>query len=763
MKIYYQEQPPKQKSGKKGKLSKAEKEKLKKEEAERKAKEEEEAQLRAEEEERERQERERQEKEERARIEAEERKRHAAEVGELNSILEGNLTALENQNAERRAKAKWNRYMLCDGSPDPTIPGEINTYMNLWKEDDSKNDIESVLKESQLTHSLIGELSFLLDDTPEEELSEKDAANYKQTILELETLLAEKLDIATVDLLKDAASMADQETSNLQLVQQNERILLMLWGNLSKNPRFKTFEFEEQNFGFELTKQLASLDIAIRIMHLKYDHLSHHCRTFHSKKKKKVVPPPPEPEPEPEEKAEEEKKEGEGEDAEGEETIPGMEDLTLKLESEQAENNEEEKKEGEEEGEEKKEGEEETKKEEEAEQAPVEEEEEEEEIEEDEDVVDLRQYQPLGGVIYFDLLHLPPQPKNAKGWLMTQDVCDELKRMPYPGNDNKLGQTLSGTLPMGQTLDPKAIASAAAAAEALGAPPVGLNFTLPENVLFSEEPQMAYWSPEGKHWRLDGFADMKYDEDGRTVSVKTINFGALTCTQDKHINMPFQSWELRPKQANNALLTIIAALVEIEIEIKEGLCCFRQPEDSETKPELENIKDKWVTPKELIQLLYSAGVNVFPTTESKKYVSISEKEDLTEEGVYQQMALTASHFAFSWSKWNAESGTEKIVVQGTELLQDEPVIERRKQKRKEKDEWSLLMISSQRAMKLRMTEFDDQFTEDFAEGTEFHADLYHMVLDLSTEQGIDRMKLSSFQFVDAVYQLLSATRVITYS
>ncbi|XP_070553160.1 dynein axonemal intermediate chain 7-like isoform X10 [Ptychodera flava] len=652
--------------------------------------------------------------------------------------------------------------MLCDGSPDPTIPGEINTYMNLWKEDDSKNDIESVLKESQLTHSLIGELSFLLDDTPEEELSEKDAVNYKQTILELETLLAEKLDIATVDLLKDAASMADQETSNLQLVQQNERILLMLWGNLSKNPRFKTFEFEEQNFGFELTKQLASLDIAIRIMHLKYDHLSHHCRTFHSKKKKKIVPPPPEPEPEPEEKAEEEKKEGEGEDAEGEETIPGMEDLTLKLESEQAEDNEEEKKEGEEEGDEKKEGEEETKKEEEAEQAPVEEEEE-EEIEEDEDVVDLRQYQPLGGVMYFDLLHLPPQPKNAKGWLMTQDVCDELKRMPYPGNDNKLGQTLSGTLPMGQTLDPKAIASAAAAAEALGAPPVGLNFTLPENVLFSEEPQMAYWSPEGKHWRLDGFADMKYDEDGRTVSVKTINFGALTCTQDKHINMPFQSWELRPKQANNALLTIIAALVEIEIEIKEGLCCFRQPEDSEIKPELENIKEKWVTPKELIQLLYSAGVNLFPTTESKKYVSISEKEDLTEEGVYQQMALTASHFAYSWSKWNAESGTEKIVIQGTELLQDEPVIERRKQKRKEKDEWSLLMISSQRAMKLRMTEFDDQFTEDFAEGTEFHADLYHMVLDLSTEQGTDRMKLSSFQFVDAVYQLLSATRVITYS
>lgn len=46
---------------------------------------------------------------------------------------------------------QWDRYMLCDGSPDPTIPGEINTYLNLWREDTAHNDIQSVLKESKLT------------------------------------------------------------------------------------------------------------------------------------------------------------------------------------------------------------------------------------------------------------------------------------------------------------------------------------------------------------------------------------------------------------------------------------------------------------------------------------------------------------------------------------------------------------------------------------------------------------------------------------
>nr|XP_006821721.1 PREDICTED: axonemal 84 kDa protein-like isoform X2 [Saccoglossus kowalevskii] len=606
--------PPKAKSGKKGKLSKAEKEKQKKEEAERKAKEEEEARLKAEEEEKERQEREKQEREERDKIDAEEKKQHAAEVGQLNSILEGNLTALQNQHAERRAKAKWERYMLCDGSPDPTNPGEINTYMNLWREDDTKNTIDYVLKESKSTFRLIEELWYLLEDTPEEELSDKEISHYKDTIVELENLLSLKLDTATMELLKDASTEADPETSNLQIVKESDQIIMMLWGNLNKNPRFKTFEFEEQKFAFELPKQLATADIAIRIIHTKYDHLSHLCRTYFPKKKKKPLPkPPPSPEPEKEENPDEEKKEGDEEDGENEED--GIAGDEQKQDSEDAAGDEEKQGEKDEDGE-KKDDEAKTGEDAKIEPEPVapEEEEEEEEIEEDEDVVDMRQYQALGGVIHYDLLQLPPQPKTVKTWLMTQVVSNELKRIPYPGGDAKLGQTLSGTLTMGQTLDPKAVATAAAVAETLGAPPVGLSFTLPANVLFCEEPQMAYWSHEGKHWRLDGFADIKYDEDKRTLSFKTINFGPLVCIQDKHINMPFQSWELRPRKMNNALLTIIAAIVEIEIEIKDDLCCFRQPADAEVKTELEEYKEKWVTPRELIKCCVQLELTSFQIT-----------------------------------------------------------------------------------------------------------------------------------------------------
>ena len=53
-------------------------------------------------------------------------------------------------------------------------------------------------------------------------------------------------------------------------------------------------------------------------------------------------------------------------------------------------------------------------------------------------------------------------------------TTEELKRVTYASDPNKLGMSLSGTMLGGQTLDPKAVANAAAAAEALGAPPVGV-------------------------------------------------------------------------------------------------------------------------------------------------------------------------------------------------------------------------------------------------------------------------------------------------
>ena len=49
---------------------------------------------------------------------------------------------------------------------------------------------------------------------------------------------------------------------------------------------------------------------------------------------------------------------------------------------------------------------------------------------------------------------------------------------------------------------------------------------------------------------------------------------------------------------------------------------------------------------------------------------------MAENALYQQMALTASSMAYSWSKWNNEVKEEaQILVQTAEQLEDEPLLE----------------------------------------------------------------------------------------
>ena len=46
---------------------------------------------------------------------------------------------------------------------------------------------------------------------------------------------------------------------------------------------------------------------------------------------------------------------------------------------------------------------------------------------------------------------------------------------------------------------------------------------------------------------------------------------------------------------------------------------------------------------------------------------------------------------------------------------------------------------------------------------QFHADMYHMAMEQCSTAGADRIRETSHNFIDTVYQMLKSCRLITYA
>ncbi|XP_009868770.1 PREDICTED: protein CASC1-like, partial [Apaloderma vittatum] len=228
-----------------------------------------EAQLHAQQEEAARLEKERIEQELTEKLEAKYHERKDSELAELHSLEQKFLSA-QQWKTDYRAYTKWEHYLGCDGSPDPAVLPEINTFMSLWREDQNE-DIQLVMEKGEQVLNLIEKLQFLLLDTPPSEITEKETVQYQESILELQNLLHQKYNGATEHLLKTANM---HESRNMQAVTKGKNVTFCIWANLKKNVRFKNHVFFDAEHGFDLPQSMAMSNIAVRILHTHYDHVS---------------------------------------------------------------------------------------------------------------------------------------------------------------------------------------------------------------------------------------------------------------------------------------------------------------------------------------------------------------------------------------------------------------------------------------------------------------------------------------------------------
>ncbi|TST22550.1 Protein CASC1 [Bagarius yarrelli] len=688
-------QPPK----KKGKSSKAEKKRLKKEEEERRLREEEEARLLAEQEEQERLEREQQEEEKQRRLELKDRERRGNELNELHLMMMENQKKVDLWEATARKEAEWNRYMICDGSPNPAVQTEINAFITLWKEDPNV-DIQTILQQCALALPLTDELEVVLKEETDPDIIQV----HQDTLKKLQKLIHSKHLKGAEKILKSARVCADIETGNMHLTVCDDNVNLCLWANISKNPRFKDYDFQEVGLSFELPKQLAMSDISVRILYTRYDHLSPLSLQKQAQNKHPVTEKEEcEANVEPLSEILKDLEDGEtkGEDEERESTQPEQDDVqslksvegnkskvsvhsskeerkssSLKLHEEKEDHSENIKEEeitsGDPEG------------------VPV------TELDPtDHHIVDMYRYMSLGGVYYFDLFQLPPQSITINNWELTEILDTGLQHFPYPLEQPNISVT-------GNTEDSGMQSN----------PPVKVTVVLPESVIFLQEPQVVRWDPVGQHWRTDGIVETSYDSETRSVSVKMESFYTFTMLQETYANMPFQNWELRPQGHDSVMLSITTALTEVRFNIQENQCML----ELEQAPELNHILGKWMSLPALQTAMRHAGVNVFVGEYSEDYVTVSAKV--------------------------------------CEHLEEGPVPQ---------EAWSLYLLGAQRGQRLKIKETSKDFSAELADNTEFHSSFLHMLRDFISPEGRDRIDNAHYLLVNTLQRLLCATRVLAFS
>lgn len=83
---------------------------------------------------------------------------------------------------------------------------------------------------------------------------------------------------------------------------------------------------------------------------------------------------------------------------------------------------------------------------------------------------------------------------------------------------------------------------------------------------------MAHWIPEKKLWSTQDVHDIKYNEEKQTITFRTGRLGVHGLAALKFVNIPFQSWELKPEMGRKAcggvVLNISGAIIQAEFIVR---------------------------------------------------------------------------------------------------------------------------------------------------------------------------------------------------
>lgn len=686
----------------KKKLTKKEKQRLAEAEAKRKVAEEEAEKLRIQKEEKERLKREAKEAKERAEREIAEHHIRAENLSYSCELFENNKKVKLQHDIAIKDAEEWKLFLECNGLPNPANLAEMNTYLFLWKLDTKTNFIQDNLPKTEEVLGLLKVLNKLIDNPLNN--SQKQVENWKEVRDDFREELQSRLDNSTFHILRQLETNMNQiDLETVTYLKECPYLTLCLW-TLLKIPRAfndsrppPLVEFPQVGVTIQLPPQFTHSFLVVRAMWLKYDHFSDLCRTWEAKPlpnkysknlndlkneeweeklrikaeqdaedaakleklkkktKKKYYQPPPEVTETgtqsdiPLVPAGTENKSVEVVSSSLDiSTPPKLEDVSQPSQESTTDKILESRKRPSEIMEER-------------EMAKINDLRKHLEFNIEPGELNMRRYTVLGGLFHLDMLQQPPQPKILPDRTLLTVLEGERKLQHVD-----FYEEYHVTLPEKDSTSDETDAETKAAIESEQLKLVAINIALPESVLWFEPPTAVQWNSEKRIWSTSNIHDPKFNEEKQVLSFKTGRMAPVGLATFRFVNLPYQTWELRPDwkgPPGGVFFSITAATVIIEFIIRGNKVCMNQLQNA-TSTALQDIVGIFYPPHQLMRLMREGGIDLFPQHDAYLYVEgVTQKQYIAENHLYNCMALFSTTYNFSWSRWNLLAGRNNMVMQ----------------------------------------------------------------------------------------------------
>mmetsp|Transcript_27306 Transcript_27306/g.62907 ORF Transcript_27306/g.62907 Transcript_27306/m.62907 type:complete len:641 (+) Transcript_27306:44-1966(+) len=368
-------------------------------------------------------------------------------------------------------------------------------------------------------------------------------------------------------------------------------------------------------------------------------------------------------------------------------------------------------------------------------------------------------HMPIGGMIRIDLLSIPPQTKRVKQWTIRQipALGQELMRLPYPNTEHS------------------------AASAAIAVQPCKIEYKVPSHVLVrkthDKNPAVSWWDTTTEKWTNDNITEIAWDQETRKISFFTQKLAAFSITQERHLDLPYQWWCMRPVAPMMCELTIQAAQYELHFIITEAGLRLKGPE----LPELRGImfgerlegaaeagrEPRVRSPATLLAELRDCGLNLMPEDGDAEFLDgHNPKSPETQARAYSDLSEIAASHDIASSKHNKRLAQEKALVR----IRENPLYEEFDPLDPDCDtDYQSLMFFPDKACFVQSLESQSPCNEALLPNNLTHASLYLCFEKLpdpgpTHAERLARLEVTctNVRFIEAVRQTMDLMRLLCF-